>query len=642
MTFTLAVTVTYMDAQSPLTEGWHDDGNGLQRWHDGHNWTPNIRPKPTNETIQTPPPINLPNQTTPTPQTTNTHKRQHPPTTTQPPPLKTHQTTPTTPPKQPTLNPSASTQHQNTKPSDTFSETTNFLNEFTKPSSTPVSPFKTDTVTPDFKTTPPVPVIDEFYENPIKNKNNNDTGSFPLGKNIDNSPFTFATPSSVPQTSYVSPSVKEESDSVENIDHIDEKKWATRRGLHNVDEDQLLLEKAGPPPPDLVTGNVNAGWYPDPVHSGRTRWYDGNDWTFHTQKLGSSQDGTTLTGVPKRPPGRIPSWAATQLDALASGGGYRRKSLTRTGSVSATFFLLVTLLGLTASIVFGWQLWGTNWVNGHEQASLAHELTEATGDSRFVDQEPVVPVEGVPEVPEEVATDTLDEDIDGQALQDGLGPDVLDAPGGFSTLFGGSAETNVTDEKPTSTSRDGTDSTTTSKPKVVPKDITPWPPANWVAPEGRKVSKLPSKAGAAFGRIRIPSIGVNKVMVVGTSDKSLSKGPGVWKAGPTPGSPGNATVAGHRTTHGAPFRDLHKLKYGDKIYVDVPGQPSVVYEVRGRGVVKPSNVAITSATKGVRLTLVACHPLNSTAYRLVVQAEMVSGPWLDKTVNRSKWRLLRP
>src|SRR5205823_6257955 len=73
--------------------------------------------------------------------------------------------------------------------------------------------------------------------------------------------------------------------------------------------------------------------------------------------------------------------------------------------------------------------------------------------------------------------------------------------------------------------------------------------------------------GDPVGVIKIDKIGVDKVVVEGTSVPDLRKGPGHYTGSPLPGQLGNAAIAGHRTTYGAPFGDLDQLGPGDKISV---------------------------------------------------------------------------
>ena len=48
----------------------------------------------------------------------------------------------------------------------------------------------------------------------------------------------------------------------------------------------------------------------------------------------------------------------------------------------------------------------------------------------------------------------------------------------------------------------------------------------------------------------------------------LKKGPGHYPESPLPGQEGNAAIAGHRTTYGAPFNRIDELEPGDEIHVE--------------------------------------------------------------------------
>ena len=69
--------------------------------------------------------------------------------------------------------------------------------------------------------------------------------------------------------------------------------------------------------------------------------------------------------------------------------------------------------------------------------------------------------------------------------------------------------------------------------------------------------------GDVVGRISIPSLGVDSWIVAGSKLKYLEKGPGVFPKSAMPGHLGNFAVAGHRTSYGAPFGDIDRLKKGD-------------------------------------------------------------------------------
>lgn len=134
--------------------------------------------------------------------------------------------------------------------------------------------------------------------------------------------------------------------------------------------------------------------------------------------------------------------------------------------------------------------------------------------------------------------------------------------------------------------------------------------------------------GRAVGRISIPDIGKTLYMVSGTDAAQLDKGPGVYKYGGLPGMGRPVGVAGHRTTHGAPFMDLNLLRRGSPITLTTPyGRFS--YEVRSVRIIANDDWSILTpgAATGRKcmgwcehLVLTACHPKYSAAKRIAVFA----------------------
>ena len=129
--------------------------------------------------------------------------------------------------------------------------------------------------------------------------------------------------------------------------------------------------------------------------------------------------------------------------------------------------------------------------------------------------------------------------------------------------------------------------------------------------------------GQAIGRLRIPHIHANYVMVEGTDAAALRKGPGHYPATPLPGMPGTVGVAGHRTTYLAPFNKLDKLRKGDQVQLEMP-YAVVTYRVERTRIVKPTAIWVTKRVGYDRLVMTACHPKYSAAKRIVVFARQVS------------------
>jgi len=135
----------------------------------------------------------------------------------------------------------------------------------------------------------------------------------------------------------------------------------------------------------------------------------------------------------------------------------------------------------------------------------------------------------------------------------------------------------------------------------------------------------PPSDGSPEGLVSIPAIGVDQVFVEGTGTGDLRRGPGHYPGTPLPGQPGNAAIAGHRTTYGAPFDKLDKLRRGDTIMITALWGSSQ-YEVRNSFVVNPSDLSVIAPTPSNQLTLTTCTPRFSASRRLIVQASLVGSP----------------
>ena len=111
-------------------------------------------------------------------------------------------------------------------------------------------------------------------------------------------------------------------------------------------------------------------------------------------------------------------------------------------------------------------------------------------------------------------------------------------------------------------------------------------------------------------------------VVEGTDTASLRKGPGHYPETPLPGDPGTAAIAGHRTTYGAPFRDIDQLKRGDRIVLDMT-DGRFIYRVTRTKIVDDSDLSVLDEVGYKQLILSACHPLYSAAQRVIVFARQV-------------------
>jgi sortase A len=131
--------------------------------------------------------------------------------------------------------------------------------------------------------------------------------------------------------------------------------------------------------------------------------------------------------------------------------------------------------------------------------------------------------------------------------------------------------------------------------------------------------------GSAVGVVKIPSLGVEQVIVAGTGSADLMNGPGLMQGSSLPGTPGNSVIAGRRVTFGAPFSSIGALRTGQKIVV-VDGAGTFTYRVTRVHVVAIGQKDVVVPTSDNRLTLVTSNSSLVTSGRLVVQGKLVGPP----------------
>jgi sortase A len=132
--------------------------------------------------------------------------------------------------------------------------------------------------------------------------------------------------------------------------------------------------------------------------------------------------------------------------------------------------------------------------------------------------------------------------------------------------------------------------------------------------------------GDSLTRIKIPAIGVDMVVVEGTSSSALRAGAGHYPETPLPCESGNVAIAGHRTTYGKPFHDLDRVKPGDKIVLETPIGACTYVAQAVPFVIAPTDYSVIAPTQVPTLTLTTCHPKGSARQRLILQAALEGQP----------------
>ncbi|MDX2679726.1 class E sortase [Streptomyces sp. NY05-11A] len=156
---------------------------------------------------------------------------------------------------------------------------------------------------------------------------------------------------------------------------------------------------------------------------------------------------------------------------------------------------------------------------------------------------------------------------------------------------------------------------------------------------GGSSSAVTPRSSQAYAVLRIPRLDLRVPVAEGTSKQHvLNKGyVGHYTGTQQPGQGGNFAVAGHRNTHGEPFRYLNHLRKGDKVEVETR-DATYTYTVdkilpqtspRDSGVIRPVPRSLTKPaygydTPGRYVTLTTCTPEYTSRYRLVVWGELTS------------------
>jgi sortase A len=128
-----------------------------------------------------------------------------------------------------------------------------------------------------------------------------------------------------------------------------------------------------------------------------------------------------------------------------------------------------------------------------------------------------------------------------------------------------------------------------------------------------------------IGRIQIPATGVDQPVREGVEQMVIDAGPAHWPGTASFGGWGNVVLAGHRTTHTEPFLRNAELVPGDEIVLsDATG--AYHYAVTSVEVLPNTALWIVDQHEGRTLTIFTCHPIGSSAERLVVHAQLTTRP----------------
>ena len=202
-----------------------------------------------------------------------------------------------------------------------------------------------------------------------------------------------------------------------------------------------------------------------------------------------------------------------------------------------------------------------------------------------------------------------------------LAVDLDRSPDTVASFNADSATTTTTSTLPPTTT--STTTTTTTATTTTTTTTTTAPTLQVTQPVAPPSDARGTENNPQLGRISIPKVGLDSELHEGIRLTTLDRGPGHWPGTAMPGQIGNVVVAGHRTSHGAEFRHLDSLVPGDEVIFST-ADGTFTYLVTGTQIVTPDALWITNPTDTPTATLFACHPLGSTAKRIVVNLALSS------------------
>lgn len=127
-----------------------------------------------------------------------------------------------------------------------------------------------------------------------------------------------------------------------------------------------------------------------------------------------------------------------------------------------------------------------------------------------------------------------------------------------------------------------------------------------------------------LARLRQPRLGVDQIVLAGSSGRVLAFGPGHVEGSMRPGREGNVVISGHRDTH---FRWLQTLSRGDRLELQGADGSVTAYRVIRMAVHHQHEVQLLDPLDGDQLRLLTCYPFDAVAagtpHRYVVTATPV-------------------
>ncbi len=128
--------------------------------------------------------------------------------------------------------------------------------------------------------------------------------------------------------------------------------------------------------------------------------------------------------------------------------------------------------------------------------------------------------------------------------------------------------------------------------------------------------------GQRLGRLTFPRLRESVRVTAGFKQATIDRGPSWYPGSWLPGEGRTIYVAGHRRTHGGPFRQLGKLRRGDRVIFTMR-HAVATYAVKRRALIDERRTSILTSGNREELRLQTC-TIPADHKRLLVFARLAS------------------
>jgi sortase A len=146
------------------------------------------------------------------------------------------------------------------------------------------------------------------------------------------------------------------------------------------------------------------------------------------------------------------------------------------------------------------------------------------------------------------------------------------------------------------------------------------PPTLPVAPAAKVTREF--REGQRLGRLSFPRLHKSVRVTAGFKQATIDRGPSWYPGSWLPGEGATIYIAGHRRTHGGPFRHLGKLRRGDRL-IFTTRHAVATYAVTRHALIHERRTSILTSGNREELRLQTC-TIPAGHKRLLVFARPVS------------------